>query len=109
MFKIRNQLEKRGEDYQVDKPLRDKATEEKAQLQSQTVEALFEIFFRVLKHCSHHVHSRSCYEHEHSVHRYIALKCPLLSVCLRGLAKYAHIMSVEYFEDLLAVCALSLP
>lgn len=103
MFKIRDALEKQGKDFEVHKSAKDKQQENKARQQTETVEALFEIFFRVLKHCSHHVHSRSHTDHEESVHVFISETCPLLAVSLKGLAKYAHIMSVEYFEDLLQV------
>lgn len=103
MLKIRDELEKRGKEFQVHAVVRDRASEQKALLQSKTAEALFEIFFRVLKHCSYHVHSRSCYEHEEVVHRYIADTCQLFPVSLKGLARHAHVMSVEYFEDLLQV------
>jgi len=86
MFKIRDELEKQGEEFDVHGQRRDKEKDKKATLQSKTAEALFEIFFRVLKHCSHQVHSRSWYELESSVHVYIASKYPLICVCLRSLA-----------------------
>ncbi|KAF6266173.1 CBF/Mak21 family-domain-containing protein [Scenedesmus sp. NREL 46B-D3] len=98
-----------------------------ALLQSQMLEALFEVFFRVLKHCStatsHHAATAtagtaaaaaaSAPAEDDSgskgvlqqpwpaskVHR----KFPLLQPALEGLGRYSHLISVEYFNDLMAV------
>ncbi|GLI63195.1 hypothetical protein VaNZ11_006093 [Volvox africanus] len=100
--------------------------EEAARLQSSMLEGLFEIYFRVLKHCcavglsagaaagnagedgdgdgdaagprvpsasSAPTWSRSR----------VLKKCPLLHPVLDGLARYTHLISVDYMNDLMAV------
>eukprot|EP00210_Caulerpa_lentillifera_P000912 g882.t1 len=103
MFKIRDEMEKQGKEFDVYQMPYDKTLHDKSEIQTRIIEALFEVFFRVIKHCSHHTHSRSIHENDASVHAFIQKKCPLLAVSLRGLGKYAHVMSVEYFEDVLKV------
>eukprot|EP00803_Ostreobium_quekettii_P010290 evm.model.scf_1207.4 EVM.evm.TU.scf_1207.4 scf_1207:16888-32564(-) len=79
------------------------SVEEKAAAQSRTVEALYEIFFRVVKHCTRIADSESQQEKGtlHSID--LQRKCPLLYISLQGLSKYSHLLSVEYFADLLQV------
>lgn len=59
MLKIRDEMEKEGKDFDVHRVSFDKTLNAKSEIQTQIIEALFEIFFRVLKHCNHHTHSRS--------------------------------------------------
>jgi nucleolar complex protein 3 len=90
------------------------------------LQALFEVFFRVLKHCSAATSNQAAAaaaaaaaavaaaaDDEGSsskgvlqqpwpaskVHR----KFPLLQPALEGLGRYSHLISVEYFNDLMAV------
>jgi hypothetical protein len=89
-----------------------------------TVQALFEVFFRVLKHCSTATSNQAAAAATAAagnaaaaddassskgvlqqpwaaskVHR----KFPLLQPALEGLGRYSHLISVEYFNDLMAV------
>lgn len=89
------------------------------------LQALFEVFFRVLKHCaastsSSSTNSTAAADPEAAaaeplsssssgvltqpwpaakVHR----KFPLLQPTLTGLGRYSHLISVEYFNDLMGV------
>jgi nucleolar complex protein 3 len=86
------------------------------------LQALFEVFFRVLKHCSTATSNQAAVAAEglaaaavdddssskgvlqqpwaaSKVHR----KFPLLQPVLEGLGRYSHLISVEYFNDLMAV------
>jgi nucleolar complex protein 3 len=90
------------------------------------LQALFEVFFRVLKHCSTATSNQAAAaaapptagaaaaadDDDSSskgvlqqpwpaskVHR----KFPLLQPALEGLGRYSHLISVEYFNDLMAV------
>ncbi|RAL40660.1 hypothetical protein DM860_006730 [Cuscuta australis] len=71
-----------------------KDMEEKKRIQSDKLNAVFLIFFRVLKHAS--MHSRS--EASSS-----AASCsrPLLEPCLKGIGKYSHLLDVSFMFDLL--------
>lgn len=85
--------------------------------QSLMLEALFETFFRVIKQCtasgllqgegSGDKHSKEAAGNgiivaELSAEK-MAKKFPLLYVALEGLAKYTHLISVDYFTDLMTV------
>lgn len=70
--------------------------------QSQMLEALFELFFRVLKRCTASgllQAAAGCGPTEATVRA----KFPLLYVALEGLGKYTHLIGLEYFTDLLDV------
>lgn len=70
--------------------------------QSQMLEALFELFFRVLKRCTASgllQAADGCGPTEATVRA----KFPLLYVALEGLGKYTHLIGLEYFTDLLDV------
>ncbi|GIL50260.1 hypothetical protein Vafri_6478 [Volvox africanus] len=102
--------------------------EEAARLQSSMLEGLFEIYFRVLKHCcavglsagaaagnargdddgdgggdaaGPRVPSASSAPPWTRVR--VLKKCPLLHPVLDGLARYTHLISVDYMNDLMAV------
>lgn len=70
--------------------------------QSQMLEALFELFFRVLKRCTASgllQAGAGAGPTEATVRE----KFPLLYVALEGLGKYTHLVGLEYFTDLLDV------
>lgn len=100
------------------------------------LQALFEIFFRVLKHCStataNHTataaaatadpSAKTASDSAKGIHvpgngssssstglvqpwpaARVAKKFPLLQPCLDGLGRYSHLISVEYFNDLMTV------
>jgi hypothetical protein len=86
--------------------------------QSQMLEALFELFFRVLKRCTAsgilQQHDLEASLAPRAAHE-LARKWPLLEAALLGLAKYTHLIGLEYFTDLMEVlqqlqgcCALPL-
>ncbi|GMH33808.1 hypothetical protein BSKO_01642 [Bryopsis sp. KO-2023] len=102
--KKKKKKSKKGDD--VEKTFKaadgDPDRERKAALQSQTVEALFEIFFRVLKDCARVTRQRGATTGSLSSGD-LQERCPMLYQSLRGLSKFAHVLSVEYFQDLLEV------
>jgi nucleolar complex protein 3 len=83
------------------------------------LQALFEVFFRVLKHCSTATANQaaaaaaSAAPADDSSSKGVLLqpwpaskvhrKFPLLQPALEGLGRYSHLISVEYFNDLMAV------
>jgi nucleolar complex protein 3 len=91
------------------------------------LQALFEVFFRVLKHCSastantnsspaaavdapaEDLSSSSSSSSNKGVLRQpwpaakVHRKFPLLQPTLTGLGRYSHLISVDYFNDLMAV------
>lgn len=73
--------------------------------QSATLEALFEIFFRVLKTATGS--NLIARDKQNSNAQISASKCarkfPLLPATLDGLAKYCHLISIDYFQDLMTV------
>lgn len=85
--------------------------------QIQILEALFEMFFRVLKRCTSSGLVRPSSEGSSASQgsrrggdvvaelfpETIAKKWPLLSATLQGLAKYTHLIGLEYFNDLMEV------
>jgi len=76
---------------------------ELAVVQSQTLEALFEVFFRVLKHCTATGAAPGAAAAGPWPASRVARRLPLLYVSLEGLSKYTHLISVDYFNDLMAV------
>lgn len=70
--------------------------------QSQMLEALFELFFRVLKRCtaSGLLSEATGTPPDDATMR---AKFPLLYVALEGLGKYTHLIGLEYFTDLIDV------
>ncbi len=81
-----------------------------AQRQSKMLEALFEVYFRVLKHCTTSGLAQGVTEEGEggdgslgwSPER-VLRKFPLLYPTLEGLARYTHLISVDYFNDLMEV------
>lgn len=79
--------------------------------QIQILEALFEMFFRVLKRCTASGLVRPASEEGSNKGETvfelspetIEKKWPLLSATLKGLAKYTHLIGLEYFNDLMEV------
>ena len=79
--------------------------------QIQILEALFEMFFRVLKRCTASGLLRPPEDGGSPQGQLVAelsaetieRKWPLLSATLQGLAKYTHLIGLEYFNDLMEV------
>ncbi|CAL1409404.1 unnamed protein product [Linum trigynum] len=71
---------------------------EKKKMQSDTLSAVFETYFRVLKQTMHstttssEVNGNSISAHDPH---------PLLSPCLNGLGKYSHLIDLDYIGDLM--------
>jgi nucleolar complex protein 3 len=88
--------------------------------QIQILEALFEIFFRVLKRCTasglirpaSSDNSTTPHELNNGTHMQpvmelspeaVQKKWPLLNATLQGLSKYTHLIGLEYFNDVMEV------
>eukprot|EP00892_Ulva_mutabilis_P009669 jgi/Ulvmu1/7074/UM033_0135.1 len=73
--------------------------------QSQMLEALFELFFRVLKRCtaSGLLRGDGASAAAPLDEAAVREKFPLLCVALEGLGKYTHLIGLEYFTDVIAV------
>jgi nucleolar complex protein 3 len=86
------------------------ADADRARAQHSTMlEALFELLFRVLKHAASSAALRGAdaggngiVVRDVSTAR-MAEKCPLLYAALEGLGKFTHLISLEYFTDVLEV------
>ncbi|KAK9813219.1 hypothetical protein WJX72_010918 [[Myrmecia] bisecta] len=74
---------------------------ERQRLQSQMLEALFEVMFRVLKQCT--ASGVAARPGVALSNEQVQKRLPLLAPSLEGLARYAHLISVEYFGDLMAI------
>ncbi|CAH9148605.1 unnamed protein product [Cuscuta epithymum] len=68
---------------------------ERRRMQSETLSAVFEIFFRVLKHAA--IQFRSATSSSPAA----SLSHPLLAPCLKGIGKFSHLLDVMYMSDLL--------
>ncbi|CAN1852829.1 Nucleolar complex-associated protein 3 [Linum perenne] len=69
---------------------------EKIKMQSETLTAVFETYFRVLKHTMHST-TNSSDANGNSV----STSHPLLSPCLSGLGKFSHLIDLDYLGDLM--------
>nr|GMC52534.1 nucleolar complex protein 3 homolog [Ipomoea batatas] len=66
---------------------------EQRRMQSETLSAVFEIFFRVLKHA---IQPRSETNASPALCGH-----PLLAPCLKGIGKYSHLIDLDFMSDLL--------
>lgn len=77
--------------------------------QSEMLEALFELLFRVLKQCTASGALRGTDGDgaglivQDMPAAKFGKKFPLLYVALEGLARYTHLISIDYFTDLMSV------
>ena len=76
--------------------------EERKRVQSATLEALFEIFFRVLKATASSGLIVGPQANSTLTTDRLRSKFPLLYATLQGLEQYAHLISVDFFSDLMS-------
>eukprot|EP01023_Acetabularia_acetabulum_P004333 TRINITY_DN11801_c0_g2_i1.p1 TRINITY_DN11801_c0_g2~~TRINITY_DN11801_c0_g2_i1.p1 ORF type:complete len:859 (+),score=152.31 TRINITY_DN11801_c0_g2_i1:104-2578(+) len=99
--KLRKKRRKKGDevDLAFKETMAEVDKEEAEIVQSQALEALFEIFFRVLKDCAGEINTSSGNQ------KFLAKsQFPLMIPTFQGLSKYGHLLSVEYMSDLVTVC-----
>ncbi|XP_048132368.1 nucleolar complex-associated protein 3-like isoform X2 [Rhodamnia argentea] len=71
---------------------------ERRRMQSETLSAVFEIYFRVLKHTMQSIVPRPSGD---TGTTHVTEAHPLLGPCLDGLAKFSHLMDLDYMGDLM--------
>ncbi|CAN0827488.1 Nucleolar complex-associated protein 3 [Linum grandiflorum] len=69
---------------------------EKIKMQTETLTAVFETYFRVLKHTMHSTTNSS-----EANGNSFSTSHPLLSPCLNGLGKFSHLIDLDYIGDLM--------
>ncbi|KAG6499254.1 nucleolar complex protein 3 homolog isoform X1 [Zingiber officinale] len=72
---------------------------ERKRMQSETLSAVFEIYFRILKHSTDSHASRSTTDAASFSHGSSSL--PLLAPCLKGLGKFSHLIDLDFMGDLM--------
>ena len=107
--KIKKGKKKKGktaEDRQLEKDFREAAGEgdlkARVRLQSRMLDALFEVFFRVLKTVEASAGLKGAAPQAPKSPRKAAKLWPLLEPTLAGIERFSHFISVEFFGDLLA-------
>lgn len=82
----KGQRKRLKEEKKLDQELREteavERTEKKSKFQTETIKLVFLTYFRILKH---------------------ATNSPLLPSVLEGLAKFAHLINIDFFQDLMSV------
>ncbi|KAF3438255.1 hypothetical protein FNV43_RR21016 [Rhamnella rubrinervis] len=73
---------------------------EKRRMQSETLSAVFETYFRILKHAMQPTAARS--EANASLSAGGSGSHPLLAPCLKGLGKFSHLIDIDFMGDLIA-------
>ncbi|KAI6706266.1 hypothetical protein NL676_009228 [Syzygium grande] len=71
---------------------------ERRRMQSETLSAVFEIYFRVLKHTMQSIVPRP---NGDTGTTHVTEAHPLLGPCLDGLAKFSHLIDLDYIGDLM--------
>ncbi|XP_074569211.1 nucleolar complex-associated protein 3 [Curcuma longa] len=74
-------------------------SKERKRMQSETLSAVFEIYFRILKHSTDSHASRSKTDAASFSHGSSSL--PLLAPCLKGLGKFSHLIDLDFMGDLM--------
>jgi nucleolar complex protein 3 len=69
---------------------------ERRSMQSDTLSAVFETYFRILKHTMHSIKSS-----EASTNPVPSVPHPLLAPCLNGLGKFCHLIDLDFIGDLM--------
>ncbi|KAI9116384.1 hypothetical protein K1719_012551 [Acacia pycnantha] len=72
---------------------------EQRQMQSETLSAVFETYFRVLKHTMESIAVRP--EANSGTSSDAVGSHPLLAPCLKGLAKFSHLIDLDFMNDLM--------
>ncbi|XP_027345897.1 nucleolar complex protein 3 homolog isoform X3 [Abrus precatorius] len=72
---------------------------EKRQMQTETLSAVFETYFRILKHTMQSIGASS--EANPGALSAAAESLPLLAPCLKGLAKFSHLIDLDFMGDLM--------
>ncbi|XP_027345896.1 nucleolar complex protein 3 homolog isoform X2 [Abrus precatorius] len=75
---------------------------EKRQMQTETLSAVFETYFRILKHTMQSIGARyvSISSNPGALSA-AAESLPLLAPCLKGLAKFSHLIDLDFMGDLM--------
>ncbi|XP_010056555.2 nucleolar complex protein 3 homolog [Eucalyptus grandis] len=71
---------------------------ERRRMQSETLSAVFEIYFRILKHTMHSIVPRP---NGDTGTTHVTEAHPLLGPCLDGLGKFSHLIDLDYIGDLM--------
>ncbi|XP_054814559.1 nucleolar complex-associated protein 3 [Prosopis cineraria] len=72
---------------------------EQRQMQSETLSAVFEAYFRVLKHTMESTVIRP--EANSGTSSDAVVSHPLLAPCLKGLGKFSHLIDLDFMDDLM--------
>ncbi|KAH7842812.1 hypothetical protein Vadar_009511 [Vaccinium darrowii] len=72
---------------------------ERRRMQSETLSAIFETFFRILKHTMHSIAARS--EGISNLSAGASGGHPLLAPCLNGIGKFSHLIDLDFMGDLI--------
>ncbi|XP_061351465.1 nucleolar complex-associated protein 3 [Gastrolobium bilobum] len=72
---------------------------ESRQMQSETLSAVFETYFRILKHTMQSIFARP--ETNPGALSAAMESHPLLGPCLKGLAKFSHLIDIDFMGDLM--------
>ncbi|CAJ1979347.1 unnamed protein product [Sphenostylis stenocarpa] len=72
---------------------------ERKQMQTETLSAVFETYFRILKHTKQSIGARP--EANAGALSAAVEPIPLLSPCLKGLAKFSHLIDLDFMGDLM--------
>ncbi|KAK7262342.1 hypothetical protein RJT34_29910 [Clitoria ternatea] len=72
---------------------------EKRQMQTETLSAVFETYFRILKHTMQSIGARP--EANPGLLSASVESFPLLAPCLNGLAKFSHLIDLDFMGDLM--------
>ncbi|KAG4387202.1 hypothetical protein GLYMA_11G148802v4 [Glycine max] len=70
---------------------------EKKHMQAETVSAVFETYFRILKHTMQSINARP--EANTGALSAAVGPLPLLAPCLKGLAKFSHLIDLDFMGD----------
>lgn len=72
---------------------------ERRRMQTETLSAVFETYFRILKHTMQSSAARS--EANSSLSIGASEPYPLLAPCLKGLGKFSHLIDIDFMSDLI--------
>ncbi|XP_057978054.1 nucleolar complex-associated protein 3 [Malania oleifera] len=97
----REQLTKTREEVNADYRAASLASDvmEQKQRQSETLSAVFQTYFRILKHAVHLISVRS--EVNSSLSTAASGAHPLLTECLNGIGKFSHLIDLDFMGDLM--------
>ncbi|KAK7312551.1 hypothetical protein VNO77_36490 [Canavalia gladiata] len=97
----REQISKTREEVEADYKAASFAPDimEKRQMQTETLSAVFETYFRILKYTMQSISARP--EANPGALSAVVEPLPLLAPCLKGLAKFSHLIDLDFMGDLM--------